>query len=250
VKLINTIFPLALILSANAQASEDFTNSIQGDLGIFANVSSNPIRGVGNSSTVLPYAYFDYGRVFTRIDTFGVKTVPVGYGHLELVGRIKFDGYQTAGIAELNGITDRQNPAPIGIGTFQLTPIGAFFLYAFYDANSSHGNIYEAVYAAKFPLGEMAVYPQLGIEQYSSDYTQYYYGVSAAESVASGYASYTPTASTNRSFRIMFEVPLNYGWFADFYLQRKWLGAAITGSPLVNTQFADNGFAALVYHFK
>src|ERR1019366_1750926 len=109
VKLSNTIFPLALFLSANAFASGDLMNSMQGDLGLFANVSSSPIKGVGNSGTLLPYAYFDYGRVFTRIDTFGVKTVPVGYGYLELVGRIQLDGYQTAGIAELKGINDRQN---------------------------------------------------------------------------------------------------------------------------------------------
>lgn len=248
-KPINAIFPLALFLSANVLAAEDFTNSLEGDMGLFANVSSIPIRGANNSASLLPYAYFDYGRAFTRIDTFGVKTLPIGYGHLELVGKIKFDGYQTANNAELNGINDRQNSAPVGIGTFQMTPLGGLFLYALYDANRSHGNIYEAVYAAKFPLGKIAIYPQIGIEHYSSAYTRYYYGVSAAESVASGYAAYTPEAVTNRSFKIMFEAPLGDGWIANFYLQRKWLDSAITHSPLVNKQFEDNGFAALVYRF-
>ncbi len=248
-KLINAIFPLAIFLSTNALAAEGFTNSLQGDLGLFANVSSSPIRGTANSTTLLPYAYFDYGPIFTRIDTFGIKTLPLGYGHLELVGRIKYDGYQTADNAELRGINDRQNSVPVGLGTFQVTPLGGLFLYALYDANKSHGSIYEAVYVVPIPLGEMTVYPQIGIERYSSDYNRYYYGVSAAESAASGYASYTPEASTKRSFKIMLEAPLGDGWIANFYLQRKWLDSALTNSPLVNTQFEDNGFAALVYRF-
>lgn len=248
-KLIKKILLLAVFLSANAPAAESFTNSIQGDIGLFVNASTSAIRGTTNSPALLPYAYFDYGRLFTRIDTFGIKMLPLGYGHLELVGRIKFDGYQTTGNTELRGINDRQNSAPVGLGTFQVTPLGGLFLYTLYDANRSQGSIYEAVYVVPIPLGEMTVYPQLAIEQYSSDYTRYYYGVSAAESVASGYASYTPEASTNRSFKIMLEAPLGGRWIANFYLQRKWLGAAITNSPLVNKQFEVNGFAALVYRF-
>lgn len=250
-KPINIIFPLAMLLSTSASASEDFPDRLEGDLGIFANASTSPVKGVNNSATLLPYAYVNYERVFARIDTFGVKTLPFGYGHIELVGRIKFDGFQTIDNAQLKGIADRENSVPVGVGTFQLTPLGALFLYAFYDANRSHGNIYEAVYVAKFPLGEMAVYPQIGIEHYTSDYTGYYYGVSAAESAASGYASYTPAASTNRMLSAIVEIPISEdGWLVNLYLKRKWLGAAITGSPLVNTQFEDNGFIALVYRFK
>jgi outer membrane protein len=219
-------------------------------LGLVANVTSSPLKGVSNSASLLPYAYFDYGRVFTRIDTFGVKTLPLGYGHLEVVGRIKYDGYQTIDNPQLLGITDRQNSVPVGLGTFQLTPLGGLFLYAMYDANQSRGGLYEATYVAAIPVGKMTVYPQLGIEHYSSEYTLYYYGVTAAESVASGYAAYTPTAVTNRMLSAMFEVPVGGGWLANFYLKRKWLGDAITASPLVRTQFEDSGFAALVYRFK
>ncbi len=249
-KLIHAIFPLAIFLSTNAQAAEGFTNSLEGDLGLFANVSSSPIKGASNSASLLPYAYFDYGRVFTRIDTVGIKTLPLGYGHLEVIGRIKYDGYQTIDNPQLLGITDRQNSVPVGLGTFQITPIGGLFLYAMYDANQSRGGIYEATYVVPVPLGKMTVYPQIGIEHYSSDYTLYYYGVSTAESVASGYAAYTPTAVTNRMLSAMFEVPISGGWLANFYLKRKLLGAAITDSPLVRTQFEDSGFAALVYRFK
>lgn len=250
VKLIHAIFPLAILLSTRALATEDFTNSLEGDLGTFTNIAPSPIKGASSSASLLPYAYFDYGRVFTRIDTVGVKTLPLFYGHLEVVGRIKYDGIQTIDNPQLRGINDRQNSVPVGLGTFQLTPLGGLFLYAMYDTNQSRGGIYEATYVAAVPLGKMTIYPQIGIEHYSSDYTRYYYGVSATESLASGYAAYTPTAATNGMLSAMFEVPISGGWLANFYLKRKWLGDAITASPLVRTQFEDSGFAAIVYRFK
>jgi len=250
VKLIHSTFLLAALLSCNALASEDFSTNLQGHLGIFANAASSSIRGNTKNSALLPYAYLNYKRVFSRIDTFGIKTLPIAYGHLEIVARIKRDGYKTIDNTQLKGITDREDSTPIGISTFQLTPLGGLFLYAFYDANRSHGNIYEATYVAKFSLGGMTVYPQIGIEHLSLDYTGYYYGVSANESLASGYAGYTPTASNNRMLSALFEIPISdTNWFANIYLKRKWLGDAITSSPLVSTQFEDNGFIAITYRF-
>ena len=250
-KPINTIFLLTAFLSSNALASEDFADHLQGQLGIFATAASSPIRGNTKNSTLLPYAYLNYERAFSRIDTFGIKTLPLAYGHLELVARIKRDGYQAIDNTQLTGITDRENSAPVGIGTFQLTPLGGLFLYAFYDANRSHGSIYEATYVSRFSLGEIKIYPQIGIEHLSLDYTGYYYGVSAAESVSSGYAGYIPTASNNRMLSALIEIPISdKSWFANIYMKRKWLGDAITSSPLTNTQFEDNGFIAITYRFE
>jgi len=240
---------LAVFFTASSPAAE-FENRIQGDLGIFINAGQSPIKGDSMSPLPLPYTYFDYGRAFTRIDTFGIKTLPLAYGYLEIVGRIKFDGYKSAGNAALNGINDRQNSLPIGLGTFQLTPIGGFFLYAFHDTNRSQGNLLEATYAAQIKLGESALYPQAGLEYFSSKYMQYYYGVSAAEAVASGYAAYTPGASTKPFFCLMVEVPVADGWIANFYARRKWLGAAIASSPLVDRKTQDSGFVTIAFRFK
>jgi len=235
---------------ATSFAVEESQSRIHGDLGGFVNAAQSPVRGGRKRVMLLPYAYFDYGSTYVRLDTFGVKTLPIGYGHLELAGRIKFDGYQTAGNAALQGINDRQNSIPVGLGSFQLTPIGGFFLYAFHDVNRSQGNLYEAVYVAKFALGEAAVYPQIGIELNSGKYNQYYYGVSASESAASGYAAYTPSASTSPLLKVMLEVPLAEGWYANLYLRRKWLGAAIANSPLAGRKNEDNGFVGVAFRFK
>ena len=233
---------------AHAQAAP-LTDKLVGDVGGAVYGTQSVIRSKGTDSTVLPYGFFDYGRFFARVDTFGVKTVPVGYGYLELVGRVSQDGWR-ADTAALAGLTDRKTPIPLGIGTFQQTPYGAFILNAFVDANKSRGALLEATYAAEFKLGRVSFYPQLGVEYRSARYANYLYGVTAAESLASGYASYNAGASTTPVLGLAVDVPLGNPWILSLQLRRKWLDSAVYNSPLVSRKTQDTGFVALSYRFK
>ena len=243
-------FLTASAVAEEKPAAEDpLPNRIQGDIGVLAIKDQSPIKGENSSLLPFPFAYFDYGRLYARLDTFGVKTLPLGYGYLEIAGRVKFDGFKTTNNAALQGIAGRQNSLPLGIGTFQLTPIGGFFFYALHDVEHSGGNLLEADYVAELELGGVTLYPEIGVEHYSAGYNRYYYGVSQAESAASGYAAYSPSAASVPFLSLWLEVPIKKDWNADFYLRRKWLGSAISSSPLVNLSHSDSGFIALVRHF-
>ena len=231
-------------------AGEPLSNRIRGDVGVLADKEQSPIKGDNTSLLPLPFAYFDYGRMYARLDTFGIKTLPVGYGYLELAGRVKFDGYTAGSNPALKGIGDRLNSVPLGLGTFQLTPVGGFFLYALHDINRSQGNIFEADYVAEIEFWGMMLYPETGVEYYTSQYNRYYYGVSQAQAAASGYAAYGPQGSAVPFLSMWLEVPVMKNWNADFYLRRKWLGPAIANSPLVGTRHVDGGFIAFVRHFE
>ena len=220
-----------------------------GDVGGGAFFTQSVIRSKSNDTRALPYGYFDYGRFFARVDTLGFKTARLGYGYLELAGRVSQDGWR-ADTAALAGLTDRKTPIPLGIGTFQETPFGGIFLNAFVDANKSHGALLEATYAAQFKLGNWSFYPQLGVEYRNAKYTNYFYGVSAAESAASGYAAYTPGSSTTPVLGLGIEVPLGDPWMLSMQFRRKWLDAAVRNSPVVSRSAQDTGFVALSYRFK
>ncbi len=245
-------FALAITLvlfSVTALAEEELPDRIEGDVGGAVYRCNNPVRGEGNTLIAVPYLYFDYGRFFARFDTFGIKTLPLGYGYVEVVGRINLDGFQTND-SILRGISSRQNSLPLGIGTFQETPIGGFFLNAFYDANQSHGRLYELIYVAEFEFEEdYVVYPMVGIEHFSAGYTRYFYGVSPAEAGRSIYPAYTPAATTTPMLGLVFEVPVVDDWNANIYMLRRWLGPAITHSPLVNTRLQDEAFVSLSYRY-
>lgn len=238
-----------ILFSATALAEEELPNRIQGDVGGTIYMSTNPVKGDGSTVIAVPYVYFDYGRFFARFDTFGFKTLPLGYGYVEVVGRINLDGFQTNN-PTLRGLGERKNSLPLGIGTFQVTPIGGFFLNAFYDASQSHGKLYEVIYAGQFNAGNTVVYPMFGFEHFSAQYTRYFYGVSPTEAARSSYPVYTPKATTTPMLGFAWDVPVAGDWNANIYMLRRWLGSAISQSPLVNTRLQDEAFVSLSYRYK
>ena len=240
----------AVLGSCLAHAQDaPLTDRLVGDVGGAVYATPSVIRSKNAETKVLPYGYFDYGRFFARVDTLGIKTVKLGYGYLELSGRLSQDGWR-ANTAQLAGLADRKTPIPLGIGTFQRTPYGAFILNAFIDANKSHGSLLEATYAAEFNAGNWSFYPQLGLEYRSAKYANYIYGVTPAEATASGYAAYKAGASTIPVLGLAVDVPLGGAWVVNMQLRRKWLDAAIANSPLVTRKTQDTGFVALSYRFK
>lgn len=240
----------SMLFSAFALAEEALPERITGDVGAAFYMSSNPVRGDGNTAIIVPYGYFDYGRFFARFDTFGIKTLPLGYGYLEIAGRINLDGYRTDKHPILSGIESRKSSHPLGIGTFQETPIGGFFINAFYDTNRSHGKLYEMIYAGEFDMGDNVIYPMLGIEHFSAEYTRYFYGVTPTEAGKSRYPVYTPAATTTPMLGMVMDVPVEGAWNANFYVMRRWLGSGISQSPLVYTKWQDEAFIALSYRYK
>ena len=231
-------------VAAQSVAQARFT----GDLGAAVYLRSETVRGTGASTLVLPYVYGDYGRLFARVDTIGLKTLAFGHGHLELVLRVSLEGFD-ADTAALRGLSDRSHPLPIGIGTFQRTPIGGVFLYAFHDPRSG-GALLEATWGSRFDLGPVALYPLLGLEYRSRDYVRHLYGVTAAESAASGYAPYAPGASTVPMAGFAAEVPISGPWALQLQWRHRWLGSAIGDSPIVRARSQDSGHLAVTYTFR
>lgn len=218
---------------------------ITGDLGVgMYRLDRNGLNRHARND-VLPYAYFDYGRFFARVDTFGIKTARLGYGYLELAGRVNFEGFDAD-----HGLHRRSDPIPLGLGTYQETPFGAFFLNVFRDFNKSHGTLAEAIYAAQINAGPMSFYPEVGVEHRSGSYNDYFFGVSASESAASGVRQYRAGASTSPILGLAAELPLSADWHLNLHWRRKWLDHSVSDSPLIHRHTDDTAIIALSYHFK
>lgn len=222
---------------------------LTGDLGVASYSTQGLIRSKGAQTPMLPYVFADYGPFFARVDTVGFKALPFGNGYVELIGRVSQEGWQ-ANTAALTGLKDRKAPLPVGVGTFQKTSYGAFMLNAFVDAGPSRGGLFEATYLAEIKLGSLSLYPQVGIESRSAKYANYYYGVTPAESLASGYAAYNAGASTTPVLGLAADYSLTDNWVVNVQLRRKWLDSAVTNSPLVVRKTQDLGYVGLSYRFK
>lgn len=224
------------------------TGGFVGDLGVAAYARSEVVRGTGSSMTVLPYIFGEFGSFFGRLDTFGYKALPLGSGHLELVGRVSTEGWKADGAA-LRGLGDRSAPIPLGVGTMQRNAYGALIVYAMHDLTSG-GAFVEGLVATKFDVGRLSVYPLLGLEYRSAAYVRHLYGVDAGQSAASGVAQYSPGASTVPMAGLAAMLPISGAWALQFTWRHRWLDSAITRSPIVGSTTQDSGHIGVTYTFK
>lgn len=239
------LIAFTLLGLSSALACAQQTERFVGDLGGMLMGSTALVRGAEASTSALPYVYGDWGRVYARVDTFGLRTVPLGHGHLELAARVStegFDGRKTA----FPALADRASPLPVGIGTFQRTPLGGVFAYLMHDARSG-GQFAELNWAVQTRLGAWTLYPQLGLQYRSSAYVAHLYGVSAAESAATGLARWQPGASWAPMASLQATLPLSGEWSFQAVLRQRWFDGAVADSPLVKTRSQTSGLLALTY---
>lgn len=220
-------------------------DTVKGDLGGAMYRTPAITHTPHQSNAILPYVYADYGPFYARINTFGYKAIPLGTGHLEVATRISLEGYESAHA----GIENRASPLPVGLGTFQKTAYGAFFLYDFYDTKSG-GNLLDLTYAAKFRVAHINLYPQVGVERRSAKYVQHLYGVSASEASASGLSIYSGQNSTVPNLGLTAEYALTPSYSLTYQLRKKWLDKSITESPLVSGRSQITSFLALTRTFN
>lgn len=225
----------------SAQQAEHFV----GDVGGMVVGSSALVRGADASTSALPYVYGDWGRFYARVDTFGLRAVPLGQGHLELAARVStegFEGHKTAYAA----LGDRSSPLPVGIGTFQRTPLGGVFAYLMHDTHSG-GQFAELNWALQARVGPLTLYPQLGMQYRSSAYVAHLYGVTPTESATTGLALWQPRASWAPQATLQVTLPLAGNWSLQALLRQRWFDSAVADSPLVSRSSQRSGLLAITY---
>lgn len=230
------------------QLSSDYAPIFNGDIGMGVNYKSEIGHSNSSPERAIPYANFDYGRLFARVDTFGIKLTPMGYGDLELVTRVIDDGYTPSSI---NGnLNARQSSVPIGLGTLQITPIGGILFNVFHDANKSKGNLIDLILGEELKTEYVVLYPQIGAEYRSHQYVNYFYGVSSQEAAVIHSASYLPGSATNLFIDLLAEVKISGCWYLDVNLRKTWLDSVISTSPLVDRRSNVSGLLAVSYRFQ
>ncbi|MDD5470534.1 MAG: MipA/OmpV family protein [Sideroxydans sp.] len=232
----------------HASAAEMFDASLRGDVGLAGYSTRAILAGTPDNLAVLPYLDCTYERFFARVDTFGYKAAPMGYGHLEVIARFNQDGFRTD-IPALNGLSTRQSSLPVGLGTLQVTPLGGVFFNVFHDINESGGNWVELIYGAKFTVSGLVLYPLLGVDYQSAQYVVYYYGVSDQEAIDSRFPGYKPTSAVNAFFGLIMDIGLSQNWHLNAYLRHKRLDDAIYRSPIITQRYLDTAYLALSYRY-
>lgn len=237
-------FGILLAAVSAAQAQSAFPDHFVGDAGGMLVASQPVVQGASGTISAMPYVYGDYGRFYARVDTFGVKALPMGEGHLEVAARVSTEGFKAHKTA-FSTAGDRSAPVPVGLGTFQRTALGGVFAYVFHDTTSG-GQLLELSWAGKVALGRATLYPQLGVEHRSAAYVQHLYGVSAAQS-SPALPAYQAGASTVPVLSLHATVPLQGPWSLQLMGRYRAWDSAVRNSPMVDRSGQATGYAALTY---
>jgi outer membrane protein len=241
---IRSILPVAAALLASSGAIAD---GYTGDLGLGVFSRQGTYRGESTRTDVLPYVYGQWGRLFGRVDTFGVQVLPLGHGHLEVSTRIVQDEMESDRLKRA-GVRERDNSRLLGVSTFQFTPIGAVSISLMQDLGDSEGQVADASWIGSFkPAAWLSIYPELGLEVLSGKYTDYYYGTNAGEG---GFPAYKARAALNPYAAIHTSSPIAANWNLALTLRHKWLDKEISDSPLVDESSRWNAYVAVSYQFK
>lgn len=244
----HTVWTLALAsMGTGAQAQVTIPDRFVGDVGGMVVASQSLVQGGGTTASALPYVYGDWGRFYARVDTLGVKTLPMGEGHLELATRISTEGFK-ARKTDFAAAGDRSTPVPVGLGTFQRTSLGGVFAYVFHDATSG-GQLMELSWVGRVPLGNATLYPQLGLEHRTAAYVQHLYGVTAAQA-GPGLPGYQASGSTVPVLSLHATVPLQGPWALQLQTRYRAWDSAVRSSPLVDRATQLSGYAALTYSWN
>ena len=249
-KIAFTILSASFALLSQAQVSQSFSDDkyrLVGDVGMGLFHTGSVSKGVESSNSFMPYLNASYGNLFARVDTFGVKVLPLAYGHIEFSTRITQEGYKQKD--QPYNLT-RTSPMPIGISTAQVTPYGAFFVHGFHDTKSG-GLLLDVNYGAKFNWNNISMYPQVGVERRSAKYVQHLYGVTAQDVADSRQqlTAFAGAASTSPKIGLLFDYPINRNNSLKLNLRKKWLDRNMSDSPLVSANSQTNVFLAVAHQF-
>ncbi len=219
-------------------------------LGVGLAVSQPGYVGVNRQITPLPLVFYHNGHFF-------LAGVSVGY--------VPFHGshYSFALLAKprINRLSASESPQLAGIQNRQWSIDGGGRFSLFGDWGGINAGVYSDLlhryngieadleYRYTFRMPGWSLSPGLGLAWYNSPLTDYYYGVSAAET-APGRPAYSPGRATNPFVQLGLRIPFAGRWQFLGNLRYMHFASSIQDSPIVDRSNTLTVFLGFSYRFK
>ncbi len=207
--------------------------------GVAVSASQNPYLGSSSSAFVYPYLTSLRDSAFTddwllvREGSLGARWVKGGW-ELGVLGRIQTLGIGDRETNDLLGVADRNWTIEVGPLIGWRSRYLHISLKTFAEITDRHdGLISELSFSLPKEWSRGYFIPSLEFIHQSSDYSNYYYGVTDSEANQNRPA-YTPTAATNLEIKARWGYILTDKWSltGSFGVER--LDSAISDSPIVD----------------
>lgn len=221
-------------------------------IGLGFGVSDTPYKSYDTQWMPLPIISYEGLYAYIRGMKAGVKII--NFSHVEFSAFVgynptSFDASDTSN-RKLRKLDDRHSSAEAGLEARVLTPIGMLFANAAGDiAGNSDGFQGRAGYSNSWEFGRLEVAPTAGLAWSSSDYNDYYYGVSGSEARKSGLKAYDAGAGVSPfvGAHLSYDITDNWGIFCNGEVT--FLNSEIKDSPMVDKKRVHSLTGGVVYDF-
>ncbi|WP_105168738.1 MipA/OmpV family protein [Pseudoalteromonas sp. T1lg23B] len=160
-----------------------------------------------------------------------------------------FDLYSSDEIPELKGITKRKFDLTGGLRLSRRFTDDQVSLELLQDISSTHnGWIVSAFYSKIIPWQNWEFRTALGVNFYSKDFTNYYFGISPQEQRIDR-AVYRPTSAMGVVYEFHAEYPLHENWIFLAGWMTTWFSEQIYHSPIVAQNYQHKAKIGVRYVF-
>lgn len=223
-------------------------------LGLAFSSSQNPYVGTENSLLAYPYLTSFTHSAFTRDwllirgENLGLRVVTDNGWELGLIGRMQTLGFSNVDTEELAGLEERKWALESGplIG-WRGWPVHMQFRSYWELPNRHSGMTNELEFFLPIQFSRGFFVPAVKLAYMDSDYTDYYFSVSAEESTPTR-AAYQPGSATNTwaGFTLGYQVAPR--WLLKTSIGVEFLDDAITASPIIDREKQWSGSIGLAYN--
>ncbi|SHO54603.1 MipA/OmpV family protein [Vibrio quintilis] len=183
-----------LILAANLIALPLYAQSTDYSIGAGVGIQQSIYKGIDNTTSPFPLVGYEGEHFFIQGVTAGYQLRPASASS-NLIFKVMYDFKEfdpsDSDNAQMQLLNKRDNAVMAGVGYKLKTAVGIFQADALTDVSDEHnGSSTRAMWTIPFPNGRWGFNTTVGYNYSNGNYNNYYYGVSAQESVVSGLASY------------------------------------------------------------
>lgn len=232
----------SLLVSGNAAA--------QWTLGAGVISTDASYKGMKSDTLVVPFVGYEGEKFYFRGIEAGYRVNDNRYNQLSVVltaAPFRFQPDETSDM-QLSMLDSRDFSAQLGLKHELMTPYGAITSQAGLDVRGN-GHSLSLSYSYPFSRDPQSwqFAPQVGVDYISADYTNYYYGISAAESARSGLPQYESQDAINLFAGVGGSYRLSERWrlFANIRATR--ISSKIADSPMADGRYSQSAFFAITY---
>lgn len=200
---------------------------------------------------IVPTVFYESQRMYVRGNQLGVNLIKSQDKELSAYVQTAGDPYNPENAENEHQKLKKTNGSIMAGGSYlYVTRFGGLQAQMATEvAGNSGGSLAKLSYLAKFKQGGLTIVPSAGVTWYDKKYNKYYYGISQAESDATGLNAYQPNADFSTFISVMATYDMDDSLSLFFNQNTSLHGNEQLNSPKVKDRTISATTVGLLYTF-